>query len=181
MQELLPSKILTNLRNRQKITVLEGDITKNNFGLIEQALTSLRKRIHIFVHAASSLSIRQGLPRMASIVVHPSVAAAQLALTLTHLERFVFVSTAYVNNFLHCDDAFLDGANRQECIVEERIYPLRKFEQSATTVELNNIIDFGTTPEHDCMPHPFTYTYVKHLTRALCWKRFARKIVNISC
>jgi fatty acyl-CoA reductase len=102
MQELLPSKIVTNLRNRQKITVLEGDITKDNFGLIEQALTSLRKRIPIFVHAASSLSVRQGLPRMASIVVHPSVAAAQLALTLTHLERFVFVATAYVNSFLHC-------------------------------------------------------------------------------
>jgi hypothetical protein len=105
MQELLPSKIVTDLRNRQKITVLEGDITKDNFGLIEQALTSLRKRIPIFVHAASSLSIRQGLPRMASIIVHPSVVAAQLALTFTHLERFVFVSTVYVNSFLYCDDA----------------------------------------------------------------------------
>jgi fatty acyl-CoA reductase len=174
MQRLLPSHLVADLKDCQRITVLEGDITKENFGLDQQTISGLRKRISIFIHAASSLSLRQGLPEMASIVVHPSLAAAQLALSFAHLERFVFVSTAYANSFLHWDSTLLNHEKRQECVVEERIYPLREFEQSAA-VELNNIIDFGATPEHDCMPHPFTYTYVKHLTERLLLEKFRRE------
>lgn len=175
MQELLPSHLVANLRNRQKITVLEGDVTKDNLGLDEQTVASLRKRISIFIHAASSLSLRQGLPEMASSVVHASLTAAQLAFSFTHLERFVFVSSAYANSFLHWDDsALFNNKKRQECVVEERIYPLREFEQSAA-VELDNIMDFGATPEHDCMPHPFTYTYAKHLTERLLLEAFRKE------
>lgn len=171
MQELLPPQLVTDLKDCQRIAVLEGDITKDNLGLDEQTVAGLRKRISIFIHAASSLSLRGGLAKMAPLVVYPSLAAAQLALSFTHLERFVFVSTAYVNSFLHWDSAWLDDAHRKECVVEERIHSLREFEQSAA-VELDNIIDFGTTPEHDRMPHHFTYTYVKHLTERLLLEAF---------
>lgn len=174
MQELLPSQLVVDLRERQRITVWDGDITQENFGLNDKAMAGLRERISIFIHATSSLSLRQGLPKMASIVVHPYLAAAQSALSFTHLERFVFVSTAYVNSFLHLDSILLDGTKMQECVVEERIYPLRKVQQSAV-IELNNIIDFGTTPEHDYMPHPFTYTYVKHLTERLLLEAFRKE------
>jgi thioester reductase-like protein len=49
MQELLPLQLVANLRNRQKITVLEGDVTKDNLGLDEQTVAGLQKRISIFI------------------------------------------------------------------------------------------------------------------------------------
>jgi hypothetical protein len=148
--------------------VLDGDITKDNLGLDEQTVAALQKRISIFIHAASSLSLRGGLAEMAPIVVYPSLAAAKLALSFEHLERFVFVSSAYANSFLHWDSAWLGDAHRRECIVEERIHPLREFEQSAV-VELDNIIDFGTTPEHDPL-------YVEHpmINYFSSWPNFFR-------
>lgn len=174
MQELLPPRLVADLQNCHRVSVLEGDITKENFGLDDQTIAGLRKRVSIFIHAASSISLRDGLPKMASSVVHPSLAAAKLALSFAHLERFVFVSTAYVNSFLHWDATPANAAERQECVVEERIYPLRQPDHGAA-VELHNIVDFGTTPEHSHMPHAFTYSYVKHLTERLLLEEFRKK------
>jgi fatty acyl-CoA reductase len=174
MRDLLPPQLVADLQNRQKVSVLDGDITKENFGLDDQTIASLRKRVSVFIHAASSISLRDGLAKMASSVVHPSLAAAKLALSFERLERFVFVSTAYVNGFLHWDDSFAGGGKRQECVVEERIYPLRKTDHGAA-VELHNIVDFGTTPEHSNMPHPFAYSYVKHLTERLLLEAFRKE------
>jgi fatty acyl-CoA reductase len=171
MQELLPPHLVAELQASQRVSVLDGDITKDNFGLDDHAIAGLRKRVSIFIHAASSINLRDGLAKMASVVVHPSLAAARLALSFTHLERFVFVSTAYVNGFLHWDE---NGAKRQECVVEERIYPLREPDHGAA-VELRNIVDFGTTPEHSQIPHAFTYSYVKHLTERLLLEAFRKE------
>jgi fatty acyl-CoA reductase len=171
MQELLPPHLVAELQASQRVSVLDGDITKDNFGLDDHAIAGLRKRVSIFIHAASSINLRDGLAKMASVVVHPSLAAARLALSFTHLERFVFVSTAYVNGFLHWDE---NGAKRQECVVEERIYPLREPDHGAA-VELRNIVDFGTTPEHSHIPHAFTYSYVKHLTERLLLEAFRKE------
>lgn len=174
MQELLPPQLVANLRSCQRVSVLDGDITKENFGLDDQTIAGLRKRVSIFIHAASSISLRDGLPKMASSVVHPSLAAAKLALSFTHLERFIFVSTAYVNSFLHWVVKPANSAKRQECVVEERIYPLREPDHGAA-VELHDIVDSGTTPEHSHMPHAFTYSYVKHLTERLLLEAFRKE------
>jgi fatty acyl-CoA reductase len=171
MRELLPPQLITNLQTCQRVSVLDGDITKENFGLNDQTIAGLRERVSIFIHAASSINLCDGLPKMASSVVHPSLAAARLAFSFEHLERFVFVSTAYVNGFLHWYGDSANGGKREECIVEERIYPLRESNHGAD-VELHNIVDFGTTPEHSNMPHPFAYSYVKHLTERLLLEAF---------
>jgi fatty acyl-CoA reductase len=171
MQELLLPHLVAELQTSQRVSVLDGDITEDNFGLDDHAIAGLRKRVSIFIHAASSINLRDGLAKMASVVVHPSLAAAKLALSFTHLERFVFVSTAYVNGFLHWDG---NGAKRQECVVEERMYPLREPDHDAA-VELRNIVDFGTTPEHSHIPHAFTYSYVKHLTERLLLEAFRKE------
>jgi fatty acyl-CoA reductase len=174
MQELLPPQLVADLKYCHRITVLEGDITEEDFGLDEQTLAGLRKRVSIFIHAASSISLRDGLPKMASIVVHPSLTAAKLALSFAHLERFVFVSTAYVNGFLHWVGSTAHGVKPEECVVEERIYPLREPDYGPA-VELHNIVDFGTTPEHSNLPHPFAYSYVKHLTERLLLEAFRKE------
>lgn len=111
---------------------------------------------------------------MASSVVHPSLAAAKLALSFALLERFVFVSTAYVNGFLHWDESSGNRGKRQECVAEERIYPLRE-PDLGSSIELHNIVDFGTTTEHSHMPHAFTYSYVKHLTERLLLEAFRKE------
>jgi fatty acyl-CoA reductase len=163
MQELLPSKMVEDLRGCNKIRVLEGDITLEDFGLDEKSLTYLRANVSIYIHSAASLNLKAGLPKMASIIIHPSLAAAKMALSFVHLERFVFVSTAYVNGFLHWQP--LVDQLRQECIVEERIYPLHtNTSDYDASAELKNITEFATTPEYSCLPHPFAYSYAKHLT-----------------
>lgn len=166
MRELLPIELSADLQARQKIVVLSGDITVENFGIDSITLDTMRNGVSIFIHAASSISLRDGLPKMASSVVHPSLAAAKLALSFTKLKNFTFVSTAYVNGFLHWQ--FLQDCKRTECVVEERVYPLRKsHNDKGPSAELANIVEFGTTPEHSCIDHPYAYSYVKHLTERL--------------
>lgn len=166
MRELLPLQLATDLQVRQKIVVLSGDITVERLGLDQTMIDTLRNGVSIFIHAASSISLRDGLPKMAASVVHPSLAVAKMALSFTNLKTFVFVSTAYVNGFLHWQP--VQGGKRSECVVEERIYPLRRGDNDkGPSAELANIAEFGTTPEHSCVSHPYAYSYVKHLTERL--------------
>lgn len=167
MQELLPPTAVKQLQACNKIEVLEGDITLENFGLATEVLERLRDDVSIYIHSAASLNLKSGLPKMASVVIHPSLAAARMALSFKHLERFVFVSTAYVNAFLHWQVA--EDERVQDCIVEERIYPLHKTDSDigSAHAELKNIVDFGTTPEYTCLSHPYAYAYAKHLTERL--------------
>ncbi|GAB7326339.1 hypothetical protein MBLNU13_g10304t2 [Cladosporium sp. NU13] len=167
MQELLPSTAVKQLQACNKIKVLEGDITLENFGLAAEILEHLQNDVSIYIHAASSLNLKWGLPKMASVVIQPSLAAARMALGFKHLERFVFVSTAYVNGFLHWQVP--QDEKVHDCIVEEQIYPLHKtdLDLESTHAELKNIMYFGTTPEYTCLSHPYAYAYAKHLTERL--------------
>jgi fatty acyl-CoA reductase len=171
MRQLLPIHIVKSLEASDKIIVLSGDITRHNFGLEENALAALQDSVSIFIHAASSINLKHDLSKMAANVIHPSLEASRLALSFTHLERFVYVSTAYVNAFLH----FRKHETTQiaDCIVEETIYPLRNDSSDDNAfAELKNLGEFGTTPEYSCMPHPFPYSYTKHLTERLLLQDF---------
>lgn len=169
MQDLLTPQLVSNLRDCNRIVVITGDITSKDFGIDKEILSNLQQRISIFIHAASSISLSDGLPKMASCVVQPSLVAAKMALSFSRLERFVYVSTAYVNGFLHWQP--LDDKERHACTVEERIYSLRSTTTSSNT-ELDNILEFGTTPEYSCIRHPYAYSYVKHLTERLLLDAF---------
>lgn len=102
---------------------------------------------------------------MAENVLLPSIEAARLALSFQRLEKFVYVSTAYVNAFLHFQTNVVSQTS--ECMVEERIYPLRSDHPHSSAVELENLKEFGITAEYSCVPHPFAYSYAKHLTERL--------------
>lgn len=171
MHELLPSRIVDDLRACNKIRVLTGDITRKDFGLDKKTLHDLRSKVSIYVHSASTINLRAGLKEMTSVVVDPSLAAAEMALEFTHLERFVFVSTAYANG--HLQWLPVEKGIRGDCVVEERIYPLRSVASDDNAhAELKNIKEFGTTPEYSCLPHPFAYSYAKHLTERLLLRTF---------
>ena len=95
---------MVELQTCNRIVVVNGDISKENFGLDDQTVSGLQKRVSIFIHASSGDIFHDGLPEVVRSVVYPSLVAAQLALGFAHLERFVFVSTAYANGFLHWDE-----------------------------------------------------------------------------
>ena len=171
MHELLPSRIVDDLRACNRIRVLTGDITQKDFGLDKNIIQDLRSKVSIYVHSASSINLRAGLKEMTSVVVDPSLAAAKMALDFAHLERFVFVSTAYANGYLHWLP--VEEGTRGDCVVEERIYPLRPVaSDDNANAELQNIKEFGTTPEYSCLSHPFAYSYAKHLTERLLTRTF---------
>ena len=166
MHKLLPSTIVDYLRACNKIRVLTGDITLEDFGLDKDTLQDLRSKISIYIHSASSINLKAGPRQMTPIVVDPSVAAAKMALSFALLERFVFVSTAYANGHLHW--LHPENGNILDCEVEERIYPLRAVvSKNDSHAELKNIKEFGTTPEYSCIPHLYGYSYAKHLTERL--------------
>lgn len=166
MHELLPATMVDNLRKCSKIHVLTGDVTLPDFGLDQQTLQDLRSKVSIYIHSASSINLKAGLQEMTSIVVDPSLVAAKMALSFPSLERFVYVSTAYVNGHLHWHPTG-DGTI-SDCFVDERIYPLRSVASNDDAhAELRNIKEFGTTPEYSCHSHPYAYSYTKHLTERL--------------
>ena len=171
MDELLPSRIVYDLRACNKIRVLTGDVTLPDFGLDQKTLQDLQSKVSIYIHSASSIKLKAGLREMTSIVVKPSLVAAEMALGFTHLERFVFVSTAYVNGHLHWLPSGDSVIN--DCMVDERIYPLRTVTSDGDAqAELRNIKEFGTTPEYSCLSHPYAYSYTKHLTERLLLSKF---------
>lgn len=171
MHQLLPLHLVKSLEASNKIVVLSGDITCPNFGIDETTLAALQDSVSIFIHAASSINLRHDISRMAANVVHPSLEASRLALSFTNLERFVYVSTAYVNAFLHFRKH--ETTPLADCVVEETIYPLRSDPNNDNALaELRNLNEFGTTPEYSCLPHPFPYSYTKHLTERLLLHEF---------
>jgi hypothetical protein len=154
--------------------ILEGDITLESLGLDNEILSELRNTVSICIHAASSLNLKANLRKTAESVVKPSMAFAALALGFRQLKRFVFVSTAYTNAFMH----FLpvsDG-KRQDCFVEEKIYPLPSgHSQRDPFLELEEIERTGDTPEYSGVPHPFAYAYGKHLAERLLLNMFGKE------
>lgn len=173
MCKLLPSSLASLLLESGKITVLDGDITHENLGLEHHERVVLQRKVTTFIHAASTINLKLDLSRMAQTVIRPSVEAAKIAMTFFHLQKFVYVSTAYVNAFLHFINGKADGSKRAGCIVEESIYDLRmESRRTDPSAELRNLEEFGTTPEYSCIPHSFAYSYAKHLTERLLLEKF---------
>jgi fatty acyl-CoA reductase len=169
--QLLPRHLVKTLEASNKIVVLSGDITCPNSGLEETALATLRDSVSIFIHIASSVNLRHDISKLTASVIHPSLSASRLALNFKRLERFVHVSTAYVNAVLHFRKQ--DTTQFADCVVEKTIYPLRSDSSDDNVLaELRNLNEFGTRPEYTCLPHPFPCSYAKHLTERLLLHEF---------
>jgi thioester reductase-like protein/1-acyl-sn-glycerol-3-phosphate acyltransferase len=84
------------------VTVLDGNIEAPLFGLSEPDLEFVRRATH-FVHAAASVQFDLPLAQAAAANVTASLNALELARHCVPLDRFVYVSTAYVTP--HRDNA----------------------------------------------------------------------------
>ena len=147
----------------------DGDLTKQHLGLEDCRISQLKACVNVYIHAGSSISLRDPLPLIATSIIEPSLELAEIALGSERLERFLYVSTAYANAHLH---HLHQGIETQ---VSERVYSLRSSGGDSTDLELDDLRNCGTTPEYSTHKFPFPYAYAKNLTERLLLRRFERE------
>ncbi|CCU83054.1 unnamed protein product [Blumeria hordei] len=129
--------------NSGKVILLEGDITKPNFGIDPAQVHDTT----IVINSAADISFAQQVDEAIEKNCKPPLELAKMASSLPHLQSFIQLSTAYCNSFLP------DG------LVEEKIYPLGDPEEELTTHASAHIF-------------PWSYAYSKHLMEQLLLSRY---------
>ena len=160
----LPRELVNRLMKSQVIHVFDGDIEKANLGLSRAQTKELQANIQFVVHSASSINLRAKLGRLLSPIVEATLSVADFASGCEHLERFVYVSTAYSNANLH------DPRQPKEVLIEERVYPLEDESSDSPEDELAEAQKHGIVAE--AHGFPFAYGYAKHLTERLLLELF---------
>ncbi|KAJ5102251.1 hypothetical protein NUU61_004473 [Penicillium alfredii] len=171
----------TALLNDPRITIITGDIMKDNLGLSDLDWQVLQGSVNIIIHAASSINLQSSLKRLSSSIIAPSVSLAERAHEFKKLERFVFVSTAYANTHLW------PLSQEPDVAVKEHIYPLcdrASFDpadpeswtylSTQTQEEWNSVQQSGSSREYESYDFPWAYGYAKHLAERLLLQRFAQ-------
>ena len=165
-RRILPQDQFESIRTRREVSILDGDLSKPRLGLSEDEVSLLKDTVNIYIHLACSISLRRSLPVIAKSIIDPTLELAQIALTSTSLERFVYISTAYSNAHLHHHHQGVDTS------VSEQIYPLRTGGGNSTELELSELRTSGTTSAYNANNFPFPYGYAKHLTERLLLELF---------
>ena len=104
---------------------------------------------------------------MAASIVEPSLQLADIALNSPRMKQFAYISTAYVNSYLHHLHTGIDT------FISEQIHSLRPGSGDSTLLEHQDLRSSGTTPEFSYHNFPFPYAYAKHLTERLLLHRFS--------
>lgn len=162
-QSTLPTHIFDELRDDDRIEVVEGDICERNLGLDADTVAQLKATVNIVIHAASSINLRHSLAKIAPIIVQGTLNVANFATECRRLERFVYISSSYTNAHLH------HLHPKEICQVSERIYPLVGENDSHRDAEAEwlDLQKYGTTAEYESNSFPWSYAYAKHLTERL--------------
>jgi thioester reductase-like protein len=80
----------------ERLTAVAGDIERSGLGMSEAAAERLRREASIVVHCAASVSFELPLDESRRVNVGGTLNVAAFARTCERLERFTYVSTAYV-------------------------------------------------------------------------------------
>lgn len=165
----LPLQTAAQLCSDSRIEIFDGDVCAKNFGLDEATTEELQKTVNVVIHAASSINLKHSLSRLAPTIVQGTLNAADFALGCRSLDRFVYISTAYANAYMH----YLEPSKIP--FISERIHPLRNEGDSCldTESEWSYLQQHGTTPQYETSPFPFAYAYAKHLTERLLINKFS--------
>jgi long-chain acyl-CoA synthetase len=81
----------------QRLTALAGDIEQRNLGLADRTRERLRREVTTVVHCAASVSFDMSLDESRSVNVEGTQRMLDFARNCEQLERFSYVSTAYVS------------------------------------------------------------------------------------
>ena len=78
------------------LTAVAGDIERRGLGLTDATAERLRREVSRVVHCAASVSFDLPLDESRRVNVHGTLHMAEFARACRALERFTYVSTAYV-------------------------------------------------------------------------------------
>jgi nucleoside-diphosphate-sugar epimerase len=170
---MLSAPVAKVLTQSNRMTILDGELGDTaTMNLPDDDLQMLKQKVHILIHAASSIALNNSLRELDYTVIAPTVCLAQYALKFVNLERFVFLSTAYVNAHLWMASKTSDVA------VEERVYPLGSNDENPLETAphvYRELQKTGTTEEYETHDFPWPYAYAKHLAERLVFNKAALK------
>ena len=161
---MLPPPIADILTSSHRMTILDGELGDTaTMDLPDETLQMLKKRVHIIMHAAASIELKNSLRELSYTVIAPTLCLVKYALKFPNLEKFVFVSSAYVNAHLWMSSKSYDVA------VDERLYSLGDDENPCQTAPeiWREVQALGTSEEYDTHDFPWPYAYAKHLAERL--------------
>lgn len=155
------------------MTILDGELGDTaTMDLSDETLQMLKRTVHVMIHAAASIELKNSLRELSYTVVAPTLCLVQYALKFPNLERFVFLSTAYANAHLWKTNSSTDVA------VKEQIYPLSHENENPYETALaawKDLQKTGTSDEYDAHDFPWPYAYAKHLAERLVLQRASEK------
>jgi fatty acyl-CoA reductase len=134
-------------------------------GLDIPELDAIRHNVHIIIHAASSINLSKGLPSLMNTVIRATEKIANFALTCDHLDRFVYVSTAYANTHLY------HRSEEADVEIKENFYDLEN--EITALPEWTEVQKFGTSHFYEEENFPWAYAYAKNLTERLLLQLFS--------
>jgi thioester reductase-like protein len=98
---MLPVPIANTLSQSNRMTILDGELGDTaTMDLPEETLQMLKETVHIIIHAAASIELKNSLRELSYTVIAPTLCLVKYALKFPNLEKFVFLSSAYVNAHL---------------------------------------------------------------------------------
>ncbi|KAJ6119341.1 hypothetical protein N7523_003621 [Penicillium sp. IBT 18751x] len=167
-ESMLPASIANTLSGSNRMTILDGELGDTaTMDLPEETLQMLKERVHIMIHAAASIELKNSLRELSYTVIAPTLCLTKYALKFPNLEKFVFLSNAYVNAHLW------KSSNSCDVAVEERLYPLGGDDNSCKTAPnvWREVQASGTSTEYANHDFPWPYAYAKHLAERLVWNK----------
>ncbi|KAJ5746599.1 hypothetical protein N7520_011781 [Penicillium odoratum] len=171
---MLPGHVAKVLYDSKCLTVMDGELGDTaTMDLSDKDLQMLKRTVHIIIHIGATMEFTHSLRELSYTILAPTVCLTQYALKFANLERFVFLSTAYVNAHLW------NTSKSSDVPVEERIYPLENEDEDppyTTAPEIWRCVQkTGTSDEYDAHDFPWPYAYAKHLAERLVLEKAAQK------
>ncbi|OOG00513.1 hypothetical protein ASPCADRAFT_202371 [Aspergillus carbonarius ITEM 5010] len=163
-REFLPEPLATTLISSESITYLDGNIKNPSLGLADISLIALRQEAEIIIHAASSINLVDPLGKLSQSIIGATERLAHIALECPHLQRFVYISTAFANSHLYAESRAVDIPIREE------LYPLSPV---STATSWKDVQIRDSSEEYEANDFPWDYAYAKHLAERVLVEAFA--------
>ncbi|KAJ5085979.1 hypothetical protein N7532_010750 [Penicillium argentinense] len=171
--DMLPAAEAKTLIQSNCMTILDGELGDTaTMDLSDEDLQILKRKVHVIIHAASSIALKNSLRELDYTVIAPTTCLVQYALKFANLEKFVVLSTAYANAHLWTTSKSTDVA------VEERIYSLGSKDENPIETAPDvwkQLQKEGTTDEYESHDFPWPYAYAKQLAERLALNKAALK------
>ncbi|CAH1406258.1 unnamed protein product [Nezara viridula] len=145
----------TNRDSFSKVHLVRGDIAEENLGISQQDTEMLIENVTIIYHAAAMIQFTDNLYELLIQNTRATYQLLGIAKRMVNLQLFLYVSTAYSNMNIPCDEA------------EERVIPscqdwrviLQVLEKEPTTL--------GSLKEMLMCGHPNSYTWSKSMSEQI--------------